>query len=200
METTVAPLTPGQAAVLFVIIEWIEQNKVPPTLREIADKLGKKSRHPVQLAIKGLTDKGYVSKEPNKARNYSVNRYPDGTEYIPEQRNLQAIEVLSNLTGVKKKEGWVELLVPIDVWERYEKKIKGNVSHETLKKDDKPTKLNRARARLKFQINPDQPIIKNFGDTMPSALPPLGLTEEKEEKSHGMQIRDTPDPNDGEHR
>lgn len=61
-------LTQRQADIYSFIVEFLEENQFPPTVREIADQFGIKSTNGVAEHIKALIRKGYLVKAGNKNR------------------------------------------------------------------------------------------------------------------------------------
>ncbi len=66
-------LTHTQERTLRAIIDFIACKHFPPTLRELADLLGITSPS-LHRHLKQLTKKGYLDREPNKARGLAVVR------------------------------------------------------------------------------------------------------------------------------
>lgn len=69
----VVALTPPQRRTLETLQRIIARDKLPPTLRELADELGL-TIAPVQDQVTQLIQKGFVSREPRKARSLTVLR------------------------------------------------------------------------------------------------------------------------------
>lgn len=61
-------LTDKQAAVLRVIEDHLREHEYPPTVREIAIRLGFRSTNGVACHLKALKRKGYLDAEPHKSR------------------------------------------------------------------------------------------------------------------------------------
>ena len=60
--------------VLDAISESLQVNGRPPTVSELADKLGYKSPSPVQHHLRKLEADGYITREPGKNRNLRLTR------------------------------------------------------------------------------------------------------------------------------
>lgn len=79
----VKKLTNRQAQVLRFIIDQVEHEGYPPTIREIGDHLGIKSTNGVNDHLKALEKKRYLSREDAKSRALKPLRETDGTPYQP---------------------------------------------------------------------------------------------------------------------
>jgi len=62
------PLTDQQEKVLATVEDYVARNGFPPTLREIGDALGLANVNAVRGHVSALEKKGYITKEPEKAR------------------------------------------------------------------------------------------------------------------------------------
>lgn len=94
-STDVRPkLTKRQAAVLTFIIERIEFDGIPPTIREIGDHMKIKSTNGVNDHLKAIERKGYLIREDGKSRALKPQFNPDGSPY--ERGALYAAE--NNIT------------------------------------------------------------------------------------------------------
>ena len=71
----VAALTDPQRRTLEMLQKLITRNKVPPTIKELAEARGV-AVGTIQDQIAQLVTKGYVGREPNKARNLTVLKNP----------------------------------------------------------------------------------------------------------------------------
>ncbi|MGM0557582.1 MAG: transcriptional repressor LexA [Myxococcota bacterium] len=80
-------LTKRQGEVLSFIIDQIENEGYPPTIREIGDHLGIKSTNGVNDHLKALEKKGYLAREDAKSRALRPLRNIDGTPYQPASVN-----------------------------------------------------------------------------------------------------------------
>ena len=69
-------LTPKQRTVLKYLQDYIMENGVAPTYREILAFLGANSIGTVQRYIKTLEDKGYIEKTPGKHRYIEIKKPP----------------------------------------------------------------------------------------------------------------------------
>lgn len=65
-------LTKKQHQVFRFIQQYTSKNEISPSLDEIAEALGTTSRGSVLSHIKGLEQKGYISREPNRSRSFKV--------------------------------------------------------------------------------------------------------------------------------
>lgn len=74
-------LTKRQKAVLDFIIECIDTEGYPPTIREIGDHLGIKSTNGVNDHLKAIERKGYLEREDGKSRALKPLSNPDGSVY-----------------------------------------------------------------------------------------------------------------------
>lgn len=72
------PITERQAEVLRTITELAEQKGYAPTIREIGDALGIRSSQPVHQHLRALQRKGYITREPHRARTIRVLRTAEG--------------------------------------------------------------------------------------------------------------------------
>lgn len=73
---TIRPLTEKQQKVLDFISEHSSRSGFPPTLREIGDALGLPNVNAVRGHLAALEKKGYVTKDPDKARSIRVVSAP----------------------------------------------------------------------------------------------------------------------------
>lgn len=64
-------LTPRQRETLQWVKDFIRKNRMPPTVREIGDSFGIKSSSVFDV-LKALERKGYIKREPRKARSIVV--------------------------------------------------------------------------------------------------------------------------------
>lgn len=83
MADDVKKLTKRQGQVLSFIIDQIEGEGYPPTIREIGDHLGIKSTNGVNDHLKALEKKGYLAREDAKSRALRPLRNVDGSPYQP---------------------------------------------------------------------------------------------------------------------
>lgn len=107
-------LTARQQRVLDCIVQIIDQNGYPPTLREIGQRLGIKSTNGVSDHIKALQRKGYLKKSDLRARALT----PIFTEptQTPENSITQPIPLVGKVaagTPIPRVE-WQENLLHID--------------------------------------------------------------------------------------
>lgn len=72
------PLTDQQEKVLATVEDYVARNGFPPTLREIGDALGLANVNAVRGHVSALEKKGYITKEPEKARSIRVVHSPSG--------------------------------------------------------------------------------------------------------------------------
>jgi REP element-mobilizing transposase RayT len=68
-EIGMEPLTDRQREVLEVIEDSVRRHGFPPTLREIGKRLGLANVNAVRGHVEALEKKGYISKDPDKARS-----------------------------------------------------------------------------------------------------------------------------------
>lgn len=81
MSDKLDKLTKRQTAVLDFIIDCIDQEGYPPTIREIGDHLGIKSTNGVNDHLKAIERKGYLEREDAKSRALKPLFNPDGSAY-----------------------------------------------------------------------------------------------------------------------
>jgi len=67
-------LTIKQKKVLDIINEYIEKNKISPTIREIQELVGLKSTSTIHEYIKRLEKKGYISRIDASPRSIKVEK------------------------------------------------------------------------------------------------------------------------------
>ena len=75
-------LTPRQRQVLQYVTRCIEEHGCPPTLREIGRELGITSNLAVLTHLRGLEQKGYLSRRPG-ARGVTLAGRGEGTVRVP---------------------------------------------------------------------------------------------------------------------
>ncbi|WP_404407662.1 LexA repressor [Jeotgalibacillus malaysiensis] len=74
METKVnAALTPAQKKVFRAIIQFMDQNHYPPTVREVADLAGNLSTSTVHAHMQKIRKKGYIGFISTKPRALWIN-------------------------------------------------------------------------------------------------------------------------------
>lgn len=83
MAKEIKKLTKRQGQVLSFIIDQIENEGYPPTIREIGDHLGIKSTNGVNDHLKALEKKDYLAREDAKSRALRPLRNVDGSLYQP---------------------------------------------------------------------------------------------------------------------
>lgn len=69
-------LKPAYQRIIEFISEFVLKNNYSPTLREIADAVGK-DIHTINFQVKTLTVKGYLSYIPGKQRTIRVVKHPE---------------------------------------------------------------------------------------------------------------------------
>lgn len=74
----VASLTDSQRRALLEVQAFVDRHKFPPTVQELAEVLGV-SGASAHAQIGQLVRKGYIKREPRKARGLSVVREPEDT-------------------------------------------------------------------------------------------------------------------------
>lgn len=74
----VASLTDSQRRALVEVQAFVDRHKFPPTVQELAEVLGI-SGASAHAQINQLARKGYIKREPRKARGLSVLREPEDT-------------------------------------------------------------------------------------------------------------------------
>lgn len=65
-------LTPLQLSAFRFIADFIEHQKVAPTIEEIRKGIGSRSRGHVHKIVEALIERGYVRHLPNKARALEI--------------------------------------------------------------------------------------------------------------------------------
>ena len=77
------PLTPRQLEVLDFIVEFVRDHRYAPTLREMADEFDL-SRVTVLQHVKALDEKGYLDRQPNRARGITVTEQVEVPDSLDE--------------------------------------------------------------------------------------------------------------------
>ena len=70
------PLTERQQKVLEFVDDYVRRNGFPPTFREIGNVLGLANVNAVRGHVAALEKKGYITKDPDKARSIRVVHSP----------------------------------------------------------------------------------------------------------------------------
>ena len=70
-------LTERQTEVLQGIHDIFQEKRYPPTVREIGERLGLRSSCTVQRHLEALERKGYIKRDPTKARSVKIIKAPD---------------------------------------------------------------------------------------------------------------------------
>lgn len=70
------PLTEQQQRILSFVVESVENQGYPPTLREIGDAIGLANVNAVRGHLGALEKKGYITKTPDKARSIQLVQPP----------------------------------------------------------------------------------------------------------------------------
>lgn len=70
------PITPRQKAALDFVRDYVSSNGFPPTLREIGNALGLDNVSAVRGHLAALEKKGYLAKDPDKARSIRLVSRP----------------------------------------------------------------------------------------------------------------------------
>ena len=70
------PLTNRQSTVLEFVADYSDKRGFPPTLREIGDAIGLPNVSAVRGHIQALVNKGYITKDADKARSISIVHAP----------------------------------------------------------------------------------------------------------------------------
>ncbi|MHC4706304.1 MAG: LexA family protein [Planctomycetota bacterium] len=79
------PLTNRQSALLEFVVEYSSRRGFPPTLREIGDGTGLSNVSAVRGHMMALEKKGYIAKDPDKARSIQVLRVPSAFSKLKRQ-------------------------------------------------------------------------------------------------------------------
>ena len=66
------PLTNRQSALLEFVVGYLRERGFPPTLREIGDGTGLANISAVRGHMMALEKKGYITKDPDKARSIRI--------------------------------------------------------------------------------------------------------------------------------
>lgn len=61
--------TRSQLIILKIIKDYIKENEIPPTIREICDIAGLKSTSTVHMHLKQLENQGYIYKKEKSSRS-----------------------------------------------------------------------------------------------------------------------------------
>jgi repressor LexA len=72
-------LTDRQREVLQGIYDIFQLKRIPPTVREIGERLGLRSSCTVQRHLEALERKGYIRRDRTKARSVEIVKSPDPT-------------------------------------------------------------------------------------------------------------------------
>ena len=85
-------LTDRQAQILRFIINFIRDNELPPTIRDIADHFG--------FTVKGAYDhllalerKGWIERHDKHSRGITIKEFPPGMEHLKHQRELMKEDI-----------------------------------------------------------------------------------------------------------
>lgn len=81
------PLTPRQLEVLDFIVEFVQENRYAPTLQEMADEFDL-SRVTVLQHLNALEEKGYLEREPNRARGITVTEQVDVPDAMDQTKEV----------------------------------------------------------------------------------------------------------------
>lgn len=65
-----------QAECLEIIKAYIKREGQPPTLREISEAMGFTTAAGVYWLVRGLEERGYISKQVNRSRSITVIDFP----------------------------------------------------------------------------------------------------------------------------
>ena len=74
-------LTPRQKLVLQTIIDRMESDGYPPSVRDLIDASGLASVSSVSHQLSALEKRGYIKRGSNKARSIEIMKRPDGSDY-----------------------------------------------------------------------------------------------------------------------
>lgn len=77
METVMEQLKPKEQRVLDFINKTIDENGIPPSVREVCAALGFKSTSTVQMYVNRLISKGYICKSDGKSRTIRKSEEAD---------------------------------------------------------------------------------------------------------------------------
>jgi len=80
MSKTPDQLPPGQRRVYYAIVSAIARNHYPPTMRELATGLGFASTNSIARHVASLARKGFLTREPGKARTIRLTDLSEGTK------------------------------------------------------------------------------------------------------------------------
>ena len=79
------PLTNRQSSVLEFVAKYSYRRGFPPTLREIGDGTGLSNVSAVRGHIMALEKKGYITKDPDKARSIRIVHSPSALSKLKRQ-------------------------------------------------------------------------------------------------------------------
>lgn len=105
------PLTPEQNRVFEFIVAHMRESGSPPTMREIAAKLGYKSVNNARQHLRLIEQKGYLTLNPGKARGIQITQSHEINENIHEFQAplIGSIAAGSPITAIENLEGYVTL-------------------------------------------------------------------------------------------
>lgn len=72
-----------QTAVLKFITEFISENGISPSIREIADEVGLSSTSSVQFNLDALEDAGYIQRDPTHKRSIRITGWTGASKQVP---------------------------------------------------------------------------------------------------------------------
>ena len=76
-------LNARQSAVLKFITEFISENGIAPSIREIADEVGLSSTSSVQFNLDALEKAGYIQRDPTHKRSIHITGWRGSSRQVP---------------------------------------------------------------------------------------------------------------------
>ncbi len=76
-------LNARQSAVLKFITEFISENGIAPSIREIADEVGLSSTSSVQFNLDALEKAGYIQRDPTHKRSIHITGWRGSSKQVP---------------------------------------------------------------------------------------------------------------------
>lgn len=93
-------LTETQDRIYKIIVDRINENGFPPTVREILKEIGGNSTSQVHNDLKVLENLGYIQNDPAKPRTITVTKNENSVKYIPLISKLNPQKEYLESTGI----------------------------------------------------------------------------------------------------
>lgn len=94
-------LSKVQRKIYYFIVDFIQNNKYPPTIREIADGLGYKSKNSVVSVLTKLQNSGYIIKNNNSNPQARTIQIID--EIMGYSNIIDTVELSSAIANLREK-------------------------------------------------------------------------------------------------